>query len=280
MYKIILALLLAATMQAKVYDGVAVVVEDKAITLLDIKKEMQTDKVDAKKATDILIRKKLESMEIKQRNISVSSSEVYDDIKKMAARNNMSVSDFYDAVREANGLSSEELKKKIKEKLLSQKLYGAIAMSSMDEPSEEEIKDYYELHKNDFKHPASFTVVIYEAKDKNLLKEKVDNPMFYSPQIASNEQVLPYGRISPELASLLSRTKVGAFTPVVPNGKGGFMSFYVKSIESAKEAGLESLRPQVINAIMAEKREVVLSDYFARLRDNADINIIRMPEDS
>jgi hypothetical protein len=280
MYKIILTLLLAATMQAKVYDGIAVVVGEKAITLLDIKKEMQTDKVDAKKATDILIRKKLESMEIKQRNISVSSSEVYDDIKKMAARNNMSVSDFYDAVREANGLSSEELKKKIKEKLLSQKLYAAIAMSSMDEPSEEEIKDYYELHKNDFKHPASFTVVIYEAKDKNLLKEKVDNPMFYSPQIASNEQVLPYGRISPELASLLSRTKVGAFTPVVPNGKGGFMSFYVKSVESAKEAGLESLRPQVINAIMAEKREVVLSDYFARLRDNADINIIRMPEDS
>ncbi|HFB54023.1 MAG TPA: peptidyl-prolyl cis-trans isomerase [Sulfurimonas autotrophica] len=278
MYKIILALLLAGALQAKVYDGVAVVVQDKAITLLDIKKEMQTDKVDAKKATDILIRKKLEELEIKKRNISVTSSEVYDDIKKMAARNNMSISDFYDAVREANGLSSTELKAKIKQKLLSQKLYNAIAMSSMSEPGEAEIKDYYELHKNDFKHPASFTVVIYEAKDKNLLQEKADNPMFYSPQIASNEQVLPYGRISPELASLLSRTKVGAFTPVVPNGKGGFMTFYVKSVESAKDAGLEALRPQVINAIMAEKREAVLSDYFARLRDSADINIIRMPD--
>jgi hypothetical protein len=31
---------------------------------------------------------------------------------------------------------------------------------------------------------------------------------------------------------------------------------------------------------MAEKREAILSDYFARLRDNADINIIRMPEAS
>ena len=278
MYKIILALLLAGALQAKVYDGVAVVVQDKAITLLDIKKEMQTDKVDAKKATDILIRKKLEELEIKKRNISVTSSEVYDDIKKMAARNNMSISDFYDAVREANGLSSEELKAKIKQKLLSQKLYNAIAMSSMSEPGEAEIKDYYELHKNDFKHPASFTVVIYEAKEKNLLQEKADNPMFYSPQIASNEQVLPYARISPELASLLSRTKVGAFTPVVPNGQGGFMTFYVKSVESAKDAGLEALRPQVINAIMGEKREAVLSDYFARLRDSADINIIRMPD--
>ncbi|QOP46557.1 peptidylprolyl isomerase [Sulfurimonas paralvinellae] len=280
MYKIILALLLTAALEAKVYDGVAVVVEDKAITLLDIKKEMQTDRVDAKKAVDILIRKKLESLEVKKRKIDVTSAEVYADIKQMAARNNMSISEFYDAVRESNGLSSEQLKEKIKQKLLSQKLYSAIAMSSMSEPGEEEIKDYYELHKNDFKHPASFSVVIYDSKEKSLLKEKVDNPMFYSPQIASNEQELPYGRISPELASLLSKTKVGSFTPIVPNGKGGFMSFYVKSVTSAADVDMESLRPQIVNAIMSEKREAILSDYFARLRDNADINIIRMPEES
>jgi hypothetical protein len=278
MIKLILGLLVAATLSAKVYDGVAIVVQDKAITLLDIEKEMQSDHVSAKKAADILIRKKLESIEIKQRNISVSSSEVYDDIKKMAERNHMSISDFYDAVRESNGLTSEELKEKIRQKLLSQKLYNAIAMSSMSEPTESEIQDYYELHKNDFKHPASFDVVIYDAREKSLLQEKVDNPMFYSPQIASNEQVLPYDRISPELASLLSRTAVGSFTPVIPNGKGGFMSFYVKSVESAKDVGLDKMKAQVINAIMAEKREAILSDYFARLRDNADINIIRMPE--
>ena len=278
MIKLILALFVVVSLQAKVYDGVAIVVEDKAITLLDIKKEMQTEHISVKKAADVLIRKKLESIEIKQRNISVGSSEVYDDIKKMAERNHMSISDFYDAVRESNGLTSEELKEKIRQKLLSQKLYNAIAMSSMSEPSESEIKDYYELHKNEFKHPASFDVVIYDARDRALLQEKVDNPMFYSPQIGTNEQTLPYDRISPELASLLSKTPVGHFTPVIPNGKGGFMSFYVKSVESAKDAGLEAIKGQVVNAIMAEKREAILSDYFARLRDNADINIIRMPE--
>jgi hypothetical protein len=278
MIKLILGLLVAATLSAKVYDGVAVVVEDKAITLLDIKKEMQSAHVDAKKATDILIRKKLETLEVKQRNISVTPSEVYDDIQKMAERNHMSVSQFYDAVRESNGLTSEELKVKIKQKLLSQKLYNSIAMSSMSEPSENEIKDYYELHKKEFKHPASFDVTIYDTKQKALLQEKVDNPMFYSPQIASNEQTLPYNRISPELAGLLSKTKVGSFTPVVPNGKGGFMSFYIRSVTAAKDVGLKSMKAQVINAIMGEKREAILSDYFARLRDNADINIIRMPE--
>ncbi len=279
MIKLILILFIVASLQAKVYDGVAVVVEDKAITLLDIKKEMQTKHINVKKAIDILIRKKLESIEIKKRNISVGSSEVYDDIKKMAQRNNVSVSNLYDAVREANGLTSEQFKVKIKQKLLLQKLYNAVTISSMSEPSQEEIKDYFELHKSDFKHPLSFTVVIYDTKQKELLREKVDNPMFYSPQIASNEQVLPYNRISPELASLLSKTAVGHFTPVIPNGKGGFMSFYIKSVESAKDTGVESMKPQIINTIMIEKREAILSDYFARLRDNADINIIRVQEE-
>ena len=277
MIKLIIIFLAIVSLQAKVYDGVAIVVEDKAITLLDIKKEMQTDHVNAKKAADILIRKKLESIEIKQRGITVTSSEIYDDIKKMAERNHMTINEFYDAVRESNGLTSSELKEKIRQKLLSQKLYNAISMSSMSEPTESEIKDYYELHKDSFKHPTSFDVVIYESKSRELLKEKVDNPMFYSPQIASSEQVLPYDRISPELASLLSKTAVGHFTAVVPNGKSGFMSFYIKSVESAKDAGFDSIKTQLINAIMADKREAILSDYFARLRDNADINIIRMP---
>jgi parvulin-like peptidyl-prolyl isomerase len=278
MIKIVLALLMVAALEAKVYDGVAIVVEDKAITLLDIEKEMQTDHIDAKKAADLLIRQKLEALEEKKRHITVSSSEIYDDIKKMAERNHMSVSELYDAVRESNGLNSEEFKEKIRQKLLAQKLYSSIAMGSMSEPSDEEIKDYFELHKSEFAHPKAFDVVIYDAPNKALLEEKVNNPMFYSQEIRSSEQTLPYSRISPELAQLLSRTPVGSFTPVVPNGKGGFMSFYIKSVEKSDDVNVEDVRAEIVNALMGEKRQAILNDYFARLRDNADIKILRMPE--
>jgi hypothetical protein len=275
MYKILLTFFLAGLLNAQIYDGVAIVVKNKAITLLDIQTEMKLSKVGSKKASDILIRQKLEEVEIDERKIIVNSSEVYDYIKKMASRNKMNISKFYDAVRNANGLTSTQFKAKIKQKLLSQKLYQAIAYSAMSEPSEIEIQEYYNLHKNNYKHPASFTVIIYDSKDKNALQTKVDNPMFYSPSILTNEQVLPYGKISPELASLLERTTLNTFTAVVPNAKGGFMSFYMKKIESAKEGGLESIKYQIVNSIMGEKREQVLGDYFARLRHNADINVIR-----
>ena len=278
MIKIFLALIVALSLSAKVYDGVAVVVKDKAITLLDIQKEMQLSHVDAKQASDILIRKKLEAIEIKKRNIHVNSSEVYDEIKKIASRNHMSISEFYEAVRNSAGLSSSQYKEKVKQRLLSQKLYNAIAYASMDEPSEEEIKEYYELHKEEYKHPSSFRVIIYAAKDRARLEEKVNNPMFYAPDVSQNEQTLPYNRISPELAQLLEHTKVDSFTAVVPDGKGGYMSFYLKEKTSAAEGGLEALHDQIINTMMGEQRERMLSDYFNRLRASADINIIRMPE--
>jgi len=186
MYKIFLTIILATMLNAEIVDGVAVVVKGSAITLYDIKKEMKTSRADAKSATDALIRKTLETLEIKERKLSVSSGEVYDDIKKTAARNNLSVSEFYEAVRNSNGLSSSELKEKIKEKLLSQKLYSAIAYTGISQPSEDEIQAYYESHKNSFAHPSGFKVIIYQSKSKQRLQEKIDNPMFYSPEISSH----------------------------------------------------------------------------------------------
>jgi len=278
MKNIILTILLTFTLNAQLVDAVALIVKGSAITLYDIKKEIKNSKVKESQAIDILVRKKLEELEIKERNIKVASGEVYDDIKKTADRNNMSINDFYEAVRDANGMNSTELKAQIKQKLLSQKLYSAIAYSSVSQPDEDDITEYYELHKNDFAHPSSFDVVIYATKSKSRLQEKIDNPMFYSPDIQTNEQKLPYDRISPELAGLLEKTAPNTFTSVVPDGKGGYMSFYVKSIESAKESGIDSVRSQIVNLIMGSKREQVLGEYFTRLKLNADIQTIRTLE--
>lgn len=278
MYKILLVLLLSSSLFAELIDGVAVTVKGSPITLYEIKEQMSLTNVTAEQAKDILIRQKLEELEIENRRIEVSSSEVYEDIKQTAAMNNMSVSQFYEAVRNSNGLSSTQLKEKIKQKLLSQKLYSAIAYSSVSQPSEQEIEEYYELHKSEFVHPSSFDVIVYSANSPERLKEKVDNPMFYAPDVQTEEQHLPYEKISPELAALLANTPLNSFTQIVPNGQGGYMSFYLKHVDSAKESKIESVKNQIISMIMASKRERVLSEFFARAKINADIKEIRMPE--
>jgi len=67
MKKIVLMVCMSLSLMAEVYDGVAIVVKDKPITLYEIKEEMALSKVDATKASDILIRKKLEEIEIQER---------------------------------------------------------------------------------------------------------------------------------------------------------------------------------------------------------------------
>lgn len=278
MNKIILTIILTIGLYAQIIDGVAIVVKGSAITLYDIKKEMQLSNTNSTNAADILIRKKLEEVETVERKIVVSDDEVYADIKEVAAKNNMSVNDFYDAVRNSNGMSSTELKQQIKQKLLSKKLYSAIAYSSVSQPNDADIEDYYQLHKDEFTNPSAFDVVIYLSKNQARLQEKIDNPMFYSPDIKTNEQKLSYDTISPELAKLLEATPQNTFTQVVPDGKGGFMSFYVKGIESAQNSTAGAYKNQIISQIMEQQRKQVLGDYFARLKLNADIKQIRMPE--
>ncbi|MDF1874246.1 SurA N-terminal domain-containing protein [Sulfurimonas sp. SAG-AH-194-I05] len=275
MNKFLISLLCVAGLNAQMIGGVAVVVNDKAITLYDIKKEMQSSQLNEKQATDALIRQKLEEVEIKKRKITVATGDIYDDIKATAQKNNMSVNDFYAAALNNGGLNSEELKEKIKQKLLSKKLYDSISYAKLTKPSESELKVYYELNKKSFYHPSAFTVVIYQTVNKAALVQKVQNPMFYSPQIQQIEQVLPYDRISPQLAGLLERTKLHTFTPIVPDGKGGSMSFYMKAIQDSQNAGYEKYKVNIMNEIMQKKRELALRNHFRRVQDNANIVMLR-----
>ena len=275
MRKIVLPLFLTLSLWAKTTGGIAVIVQDQPITTYDIQKEMQLTHFDEVKVTQLLIRHKLEESELQKRGLEVTSGDVYAEIQSIAGRNNMSVSKFYELLREKNGLNSTEFREKIKERLLSQKLYNSIAYGNIKQPSNDEIEEYYQLHKEQFSHPISFTTTIYGSKSSDRLQEKVNNPMFYAPDISSSEQTLYYDKIAPQLASLLAKTAPQTFTPVVPDGRGGFMSFYIQSVENAKDDSSVAVHEEILNTIMSQKREKVLGDYFAKLRHNADIKIIR-----
>lgn len=277
MYKFLILIACGLSLNAQMVGGVSIIVKDKAITLYDIQKEMRETHADAEAAANSLIRQKLEEIEMKERKISVSSSEVYDDIKETAKRNNLSVNDFYEAALNARGINSEDLKAKVKQKLLTSKLYSAIAYSKLQAPSDKDIQDYYELNKSLFNHPSSFNVTIYQTQDKAALIQKIQSPMLYSPQIQEIQQVLPYARIAPELAQLLSKTPVHSFTPIIPDGKGGHMSFYLFEVADMAEVEFEDIKNQVQNAMLAKKREDVLKDYFKRLRENTNIKVLRQP---
>lgn len=274
MFKLFLICFLTLGASAESINSVVAIVGVEPITKYDVKEEMQKTGENATNALDGLIRKKLEIQELQKRKIEVTQEEIFDEIKQLALNNKVSVDQFYEIVRQNSGLSSSEFKEKTKERLLAQKLYSEISYSSMNQPSDEEIAEYVELHKEALSKPLYFDVIIYSSSNDQSLEKIIKNPMFNSGDITKNEQKLFYEKISPDLAKLLESTAVGKFTPIV-SVDNLLTTFYIKNISSNTDAmDSEAQKFRIINQIMGQKREQVLSDYFAKLKNNSDVKIL------
>ncbi len=278
MYKILFLILTVVSLNAKMIDAVAIVVQNQPITTYEITALMQKRGLSQKQAVDFLIRKTLENIQIKQRNITVTQDDIVNEIKRVAAINHMSVEQFYTALQNSNGMTVQQIQKKTKERLLNQKLFQAIAFAHMYAPSSDEIQNYFKLHKHEFEPPSSYNVIIYSAKDKTYLEQKRANPLFYSPRIASEIKVFKPDAISPQLGKILSSIKPGHFSKVLPNGSGGFICFYLQSVGKPVKTTLLHVKAQIINQLMMQKRKEVLSRYFKQLKLNSNIRIIRLPK--
>ncbi|MGD9970844.1 MAG: peptidylprolyl isomerase [Sulfuricurvum sp.] len=274
----ILSTLLATHLFGATIGGVAVMVKDTPITMYEVQQEMKQSGTDAKQSADTLIRKKLEQLEAQEKKITVSSTEVHDEIARMAEQNHLTEEQFLNAMQTVRGLNETDLKAKVEENIKGQKLYSAIAFSKMAQPTPEEEAEYYQLHIDDFSQPESFDVTEYTSNSQEAIAAKIANPMQNIDSISSKDESLAFASIHPQLAQILNKTAVGKFSPILPNGQNGFVCFYIKEKNNVVTENLDSVRPQVSNAILSDKRNQVLNDYFTRLRLNADIKILRLPE--
>jgi len=278
MRSLTLSTLLATFLWSAPIGGVAVLVKNTPITLFEVQQEMKQSGLTANQSADNLIRKKLEQLEASEKKIVVSSAEINEELVRMAAQNNLSQEQFLNAMQNVRGLSEKDLKAKIEESIKGQKLYSAIAFSKMSQPSAEEEGEYYQLHLDEFSRPESFEVTTYISPSQEALAAKIADPMHNIEAIQTKDETIPFAKINPQLAQILNKTPNGSFSPIIPNGKNGFMSFYIRDKLNVITENLESVRPQIANAIVGEKRNQVLNDYFTRLRLSADIKVLRLPE--
>ncbi|MDX9966171.1 peptidyl-prolyl cis-trans isomerase [Sulfuricurvum sp. IAE1] len=278
MRSLTLSAVLATFLWSAPVGGVSVLVKNSPITLYEIEQEMKQSGTNAKQSADTLIRKKLEQLEAQEKKITVTPTEVSEEIARMAAQNNLSVEQFLNAMQTVRGIGEKELKTKVEETLKGQKLYQSIAFSKMGQPTSEEEAEYYQLHLDEFSRPESFEVTTYVADSQQSLQAKIADPMREVPNVRSKDETIAFGAIHPQLAQILNKIPEGHFGPILPNGKNGFMAFYMKDKINVVTENLDSVRPEIANAILAEKRNQVLNDYFTRLRLSADIKVLRLPE--
>jgi len=275
MKKIFLALFILSYTFASIINGIAIVVNSEPITMLDIIKTSKMLNISKKEATELLIDQKLQESQIKKFGIFVDEFELEDAIENFAKERGLTLSKLKDII-EKQGISWQEYKEKFKKDLLKRKLYQKIVSSKLSQPDTKELLEYYKNNIDKFSIPKYVEVVKYISKDRVALNKIKSNPMAAIDGVQVDQEMVDISKINPKLALLLKDTKENSFTPIIPL-EDSFLLIYIKKKIDVTPMEFENVKDAVLAKMVEEKREKIIKEFIAKLKINANIEVIRLP---
>ena len=268
---LIVGLIAASLLQAVIVDRVVASVNGEPITSYDIAKTVNILKTTPQQALNYLIDKKILDSEIKKRGIGVDEFDIENAVEKIAQKNGMTLFEFKSYLQQRGEL--EKLRSQIKNDLLKEKLFSQIVNSKL-KISDKEINDYYTKHQQEFKTFNTIEVVSYYSNNPQKLEEIKKNPFISNNDVLTKTEIFKYSEMPLNLLYLFNKTKEGEFTPVINNG-ASYITYYIAKKEGETLLPLESVKNIIINKIVNEKRERILKEYFAKIKNQADIKIYK-----
>lgn len=256
-------------------NGIAFFVNGNPVTLLEVYKVQQRDKVNQNIAVDILINEKLHEEEIKKHKIVATELEINDEINRIARQNQATAAQVESYIR-SNGGNWENYKEEIKKGILKKKLYQVIAQESLKMVDENELLNYYNANKEEFSIPQSIDVTKFFSKDGKALEALIQsNGKEVQKGVQSENEVLQTAALNPQIVAAFTQGKIGTFTPIYPIGDD-FVVFLIKAKNNPAILPFENVRNVVLQKIMGQKEDYLIYEYFEKLRSNAKVNIIRL----
>jgi hypothetical protein len=259
---------------ADLVNAVAVSVDDEAITLYDIVKVKDRFGFTENQAVDYLIDIILKKQEVQKLGIEVSQYEVEQELNSISKSNGMNVDDFKKFLV-SKGISWDEHKKDIEDKISTRKLFKKIAYSKIKFPNDSDLNSYYNSHINEFKIFNTINVVEYSSNSEDSLVKLVQNPMFRSNDITRNEYNLESKQISPKLMTVLVKTNNNEFTKILKVSDNKYSVFYVKNKSNSAPIQFDLVKNRILEIMLKEQEAKIVKNYFDDLRINADINVVR-----
>ncbi len=257
---------------AQMINGIAAIVENEPITLYEVYSLKEQLRASEQDALNLLIRDRLEDAQIKNLNISVTPFELNDRIESIAKQNGMTNSQFRNSIQ-AQGMDFLEFKNSLEHKMLQEKLYKSILAEAGKNVNEQKAKMYFDANPDKFKVFSTARVVVYRAKDPELLEAQKTNPKLLDG-VQTQEVSLDYQSIDPRLAAIISSTNNGDYTQPL-QGPDGFDMFYVKEKIGSYTPSFADVKDNVINELYQGEQEKLMADYFDKLRAKAKIQILR-----
>ncbi|MBX7490721.1 SurA N-terminal domain-containing protein [Helicobacter turcicus] len=271
----LLSVCVASFAAPSLVSGIAFFVNGYPVTLVELYKMQQQEKIPQDVAVDRLINERLHEEEIKKRKLTASDLEIEDEIQRVAKQNKTTLEKVRKYV-EGNGGSWNAYKASIKKEILKRKLYQSITQESIRMVDDKEVREYYNANQSDFLIPQSIDVVKFYSKDSAAIERLIQsNGKSVSPSVKQENEVLQIAALNPQVVPSFTQGKVGGFTPIFPIGEE-YVTFLIKSKHNPVLLPYENAKNIALQKIMQRKENYVIYEYFEKLRSNAKVDIVRL----
>ena len=261
--------------QAQIIDAIAIDVNGEPITTLEIEAVQSKLNMSKKASVEALIKDRLEKSAIEKANIEISPQDIDAKIEQIAQARGLTKEDMKKALAK-NGLTWEAYKKQLATQMKKEQFFAKNIASSISRPSDDDLQLFYETHKDKFSSaPVSqISMIAYASNSSKKLQEAMQNPMRQFDGVQQKNILASSNEMNPQLYNLISSTPEGSFTKPINTGRG-FVAYFIKS-KANGQSGFEAVKNQVAMAWMQEERMKASKNFLNKLKNSADIRVIRL----
>ncbi len=278
MKKIILILIFAIlNINAQIIDAIAIDVNGEPITTLEIEAVQAKLNMSKKASVEALIKDRLEKSAIEKANITVSPEEVDAKMEQIAQARKLTKEEMREALAK-RGLSWSSYRKQLEIEIKKEKFFTKNIASNIQRPTDDDLRLYYETHKDKFSSdvPTSqISLIAYSSNSSTKLREAIQNPMRVIDGVKQQSVLASSSDMNPRLFKIIESTPEGTFTKPINTGRG-FVAYFIKSKSNQGVGGFEVVKNRVAMAWLAEEREKALKNFIDKLKNSADIRVIRL----
>ena len=262
-------LTLITFLEAKMVDGIAIIVEGEPITTAEIRAIQTQLSVSKQEASSMLIQDRLQQAAMK--DIDIDEAVIDSKISGIAAQNNLTVPKMQKILKE-QGTSWSKYRSSIRHAMKKEKFFKEKVISSIPEPSQDELKLYYNNHKDEFLSPASLSLIEYSASTESKMKDFLQTKK--KKGIKSRSVTKKTKDLNPTLLGNILQTQDGSYTRPF-NAGDKYISYKVLSKNGKVTMPFEAASGAVAARWKQQQQGKALKDYFEKLKTNADVQYIR-----
>ena len=226
---IIVVLFFIVDINAQIIDAIAIDVNGEPITTLEIEAVQAKLNMSKKAAIEALIKDRLEKSAIDKANITVSPEEIDAKIEQIAQARRLTREQMREILAK-RGLSWSSYRKQLEIEIKKEKFLAQNIASNIERPTDDDLRLYYETHKDKFSSdtPTSqISLIAYSSNSSRKLREAIENPMRVIDGVKQKSLLVSSSDVTPKIFSIISSTPEGSFTKPINTGRG-FVAYFIK----------------------------------------------------